>query len=174
MLGAGHDLLNRSHSQEGISYKLAPATGPCHLHLYGLIHVLLQLLIFNTPERSSGWRAEMRNSVLEGKTGRTGLQIVRYSQEPILWAQFLYLLISRKALHGDICSSWLAKTCKKKKKSAWLHVLPLHQNSIYPGIPPYFFGAVSQSSLICCLLGYSPHFAPHKIWLITLKLCIFF
>ena len=174
MLGAGHDLLNRSHSQEGISYKLAPATGPCHLHLYGLIHVLLQLLIFNTPERSSGWRAEMRNSVLEGKTGRTGLQIVRYSQEPILWAQFLYLLISRKALHGDICSSWLAKTWKKKKKSAWLHVLPLHQNSIYPGIPPYFFGAVSQSSLICCLLGYSPHFAPHKIWLTTLKLCIFF
>ena len=116
MLGAGHDLLNSAHSQEGISYKLAPAIGPCHLHLYGLIHVLLQLLIFNTLERSSGWRAEMRRSVLEGKTGRTGLQRVRYSQELILWAQFLYLLISRKALHGDICSSWLAETCKKKKK----------------------------------------------------------
>ena len=34
-----------------------------------------------------------------GKTCRTGLQIARYFQEPILWAQFLYLLISTKALN---------------------------------------------------------------------------
>ena len=39
----------------------------------------------------------MRHSVLGGKTGRTGLQVVRYFQEQILCVQFLYLLISRKA-----------------------------------------------------------------------------
>ena len=43
------------------------------------------------PRRSSGWRAEMRDLAL-WETGRTGLQIVRYSQEPILWAQFLHFL----------------------------------------------------------------------------------
>ena len=32
------------------------------------------------------------------KTGRTGLQIVRYFQKKTLWAQFLHLLISGKAL----------------------------------------------------------------------------
>ena len=50
------------------------------------------------PEKSSGWRAEMRHSVLRGKAGRTALQIVRYFQEMILWAQFLHLFVSRKAL----------------------------------------------------------------------------
>jgi len=38
------------------------------------------------------------DTVLEN-TGRTGLQIIRYFQKRILEAQFLYLLISRKALH---------------------------------------------------------------------------
>ena len=146
MLGAGHDSLNSSHSQEGISYTLAPAIGRCHLHLYGLIHVLLQLLIFNTPERSSGGREEMRNSVLEGKTGRTGLQIVRYSQEPILWAQFLYLLISRKALHGDICSSWLAKTCKKKKKCLIACTSPSPEFRIYWHSPLLLWSSFSELS----------------------------
>ena len=58
--------------------------------LQGLNHALLQLLIFNTLERSSGWRVEMRHSVLsQGRgwragSGRTGLGIIRYFQEPIL------------------------------------------------------------------------------------------
>ena len=49
-----------------------------------------ELLIFNTLERSSGWRVEMRHSVLsQGRgwgagSGRTGLGIIRYFQEPIL------------------------------------------------------------------------------------------
>ena len=45
------------------------------------------------------FRVEIRNEALGalGKTGKTGLQIVRYFQK-ILWAQFLHLLISRKAL----------------------------------------------------------------------------
>ena len=49
----------------------------------------LQLLIFNAPERSSGWKSGMRHSVLWGKTGRTGLQIVRSFQEKILWVPIL-------------------------------------------------------------------------------------
>ena len=96
MLGAGHDLLNRSHSQEGISYKLAPATGPCHLHLYGLIHVLLQLLIFNTPKKSSESRAEMRHSVLgQGGGNWQNRSLDSYFQELILRAQHFHLLIFR-------------------------------------------------------------------------------
>ena len=47
-----------------VNYKLSLAIGTCHLALQGLNHELLQLLTFNTPERSSGWRAEMRPSVL--------------------------------------------------------------------------------------------------------------
>ena len=68
--------------------------------------------------------SEMKHCVL-GETGRAVLQTVKYLQEPILWIQPLYLLISRKALktiHGDICFSRLAitfmrlaETCKKKK-----------------------------------------------------------
>ena len=53
-----------------VSYKLALAMGTCQLPLQGLSHVLLQLLTFNTPERSSRWREEMRHSVLEwGENG---------------------------------------------------------------------------------------------------------
>ena len=37
-----------------------------------------------SPERSSGLRAEIGHSVLSGKTGRIGLQIVRHFQESIL------------------------------------------------------------------------------------------
>ena len=44
------------------------------------------------PERGSGWGAEMRHSVLgKKKPAEQSFQIVKYSQEPILWAQFLYL-----------------------------------------------------------------------------------
>ena len=64
------------------------------------------------PDRSSGWRAKM----CWGKDWQNRSSD-RCFQEPILWAQFLYLLISRKALkslHGDNCSSWLTATlCKK-------------------------------------------------------------
>jgi len=39
----------------------------------------------STPaERSSDWRAEMRDSVLWRKTDRLGVQVVRYFQELIL------------------------------------------------------------------------------------------
>ena len=72
----------------------------CHGHLSSIAtgiksHVVLQpwLSTLHTPEGRSGWRSGMRPSVL-WKTGRTGLHL------DILWAQFLYLLISRKALNS--------------------------------------------------------------------------
>ena len=58
--------------------------GTCHLPLQGLNHELLQLLTFNTPRKEL--RVESRKEALWalGKTGRTGVQMVRYSQEKIL------------------------------------------------------------------------------------------
>ena len=46
------------------NYKLALAMGTCHPPLQGLNHVLLQLLALNPPEKTSGWKAEMRPPVL--------------------------------------------------------------------------------------------------------------
>ena len=47
------------------------------------------------PESSSGWTAEFRHSVLGGGRGdwKNGSSDT-YFQESILWAQFLYLLVS--------------------------------------------------------------------------------
>ena len=57
--------------------------GTCHLSLQGsLINHVLQRLTFSTPEGSLRWKVEMKYSVL-WKTGRTGLQVVRYFKEPI-------------------------------------------------------------------------------------------
>ena len=79
--------------------------GTCHLPLQGLNQVLLQLLTFNIPWKE--FSVESRNEALcaLGKTGRTDLQIVIHFQELILWAQFLYLVISRKALKSFMVTS---------------------------------------------------------------------
>ena len=73
--------------------------------------VLLQLLTFSTPWKKL--RMEVKNEApcILGKTGSAGFQIIRYFQEKTLWAQFLYLFTSQKALKSftDICSSWLAE-----------------------------------------------------------------
>ena len=81
-----------------VNCKLKLALGTCHLPLQELNHVMLKLLTFNAP--CNEFRVESKNEApcALGKTGRTGLQIVRYFQELIQWAQFLHLLISRKAL----------------------------------------------------------------------------
>ena len=51
----------------------------------------------------------------EGRTGRTGLQILRYSQELILWAKFLYLLISWKALRSFMVTT----VSHDQKETSW-------------------------------------------------------
>ena len=53
---------------------------------------------------------KIRNEALcaLGKTGRTGLQIVKSFQEKILWSQFLHLLIPRETLMSLMVKSALA------------------------------------------------------------------
>ena len=119
--------------------------------------MLLQLLTFNTP-----WRSECREkkwgTLCSRKTAKTGLQIVRYTQELILWAQFLYLLISRKVLKFfmvQIVSHDWQKLHKTRRNSKINVCLTVYQNHIYTIFPPYVFGTVSQSYLRHCLLGCS-------------------
>ena len=132
---------------------VSTTNGTCHLPLQELKPVLLQLLNFNTPWKE--FREKSRNEAFcaWGKTGRTGLQIDIF-KEPILWAQFLYLLISKitKILHVDDCSLWLAESFIRLTETfwqihTWCHVVPLHQNYIYTALPTTrLFGAVSQLS----------------------------
>ena len=72
--------------------------GTWHLPLQGSNYEPLQLLNFNTPWKE--FRVKMRNEALCAleKTGRPGLQIVRYFWEKILWALLLHLPITRKTL----------------------------------------------------------------------------
>ena len=92
-----------------VNYKLALAISTCHLPLQGLNHVLL--LTFSTPwkEFLVGIKSEAirAGTGIGGRrwTGQTGLQTVRYFKELILWAQFLYFLICRKALKSFIGTS---------------------------------------------------------------------
>ena len=119
--------------------------------------MLLQLLTFNTPWRSEG-REKKWGTLCSRKTAKTSLQIVRYTQELILWAQFLYLLISRKVLKffmvQIVSHDWqkLHKTSRNSKINVCLIV---YKNHIYTIFPPYLFGTVSQSYLRHCLLGCS-------------------
>ena len=87
-----HGLETLSWQEADVDYKLAFATGTCHIPLQGLKQVLLQLLIFNTSWKEFKVKSRMSHSVEENL--RTGLQIVRYLQELILWVQLLYLFIS--------------------------------------------------------------------------------
>ena len=111
--------------------------GTCHLPLQGLNHKLLWLLTFNTSWKE--FRVEIRNEALcaLGKPSRTGLQIVRYYQEKILRAQFLHLLISRKALKSFMVTS---APCDYQQPSAkmcaWLHVSPFTKITYIQIFPP--------------------------------------
>ena len=49
--------------------------------------------------------------------------------------------------------------------------LPLRPNLMCADVPPTS-RVVFQNFLKCCLLGYSPHFAPNKTELSTFKLCM--
>ena len=70
--------------------------GTCHLPLQGLNQVLLYPLTFNTPWKEL--RVEKRNETLCSGKNWKNRSSDRYFQKPILWAQFLNLLISRKSL----------------------------------------------------------------------------
>ena len=98
--------------------------------------------------RIEGWKKKW-GTLCSRKTARTGLQIVRYTQELILWAQVLYLLISRKVLKFfmvQIVSHDWQKLHKTSRKSKINVCLIAYQNHIYTNLPPYLFGTVSQVS----------------------------
>ena len=73
-----------------------------------------------TPERSLGWRSEMRPCVLGtwasgGGTDKTGLQTNIFKSWFYEPNSFISLYQkSTNVLHGDICSLWLAETFWKK------------------------------------------------------------
>ena len=109
-----------------------PQIGTCHLPLQGLNHVPLQPLTFYTPEGVQCGE-QKRGTLCSRKTDWTGLQIVRYSQELILWAQFLHLLISRKPLKSFMVTLFLvtsedftrlAEAFWKKCFMAWISPSP--------------------------------------------------
>ena len=84
-----------------------------------------------------------------------------------------------KIFHGEVCSSRLAVTFTRltetfcKKYMCQIACTPPSPKSHIYGPSPCLFGAVSQSSLKCCLLGYSPRFAQIKFNL-QLSRCAFF
>ena len=71
----------------------------CHLPLQGLNHVLLQLLIFNTPLKK--FRVENRNEALcpLGKTGRTGLQIDGFGSQFYKFNSRISLYLEKHSEH---------------------------------------------------------------------------
>lgn len=128
--------------------------GTCHLLLPALNQEPLHLLTLNAPERSARhgdqnrgtlcWD-QNRGTLCSGSTGRTGLQIIRYFQEEILWVQFSHLLVSRKALKPcvvtNVCSSWPEQPSRDQQPPSAKCApdcvdLPLHQNPTYTDLPP--------------------------------------
>ena len=152
-----------------VSYKLTLAMGICHLPLLipRLNQVLLQLLTFQHPLKGvqggeQKWGTLCSRKIWQGRSSN------RYFQQPILWAQFLCFLISRKTP-----KSWwqlflvISKSFMRLVETFWenmcliAHTLP-SQNHIYIDLPLCLLGTDTQSYLRCCLLGCSPHFAPNK------------
>ena len=141
--------------------------GACHLPLEGLNHVLL-LLIFNTPKGVQGGEQKW-GTLCSGKIGKTGLQTFRYSQELILWAQFLHLFISRKVLKSFMVTLFLVisevfiRLAENWKNMGLIaRILPSPKITYILTFPPCLFGAVSHSYLRCCLPSCNPHFGPNK------------
>ena len=68
-----------------VNYTMALAMGACYLPLQGLSQYCCSCWFSTFPERSSGWRAEFRHSVLGGGRGdwQNGSSD-RYFQESIL------------------------------------------------------------------------------------------
>ena len=126
------------------------------------------------------FRVENRNEALcaLGKTGRTGLQIVRYFQELILWTQFLCRLTSRKTLKSMV----ITVPCKQQNPSKNVCLIFELRNMCKKYVHTFnkityiltIFGVVSRSYLRCRLSDYRFHFATTTVRLMTLSCVIFF
>ena len=147
-----------------VNYKMALAVGACHLLHKDEIMCCKQL---------SCWPSTLPEGVQGGGVGPGGtdLQIVRYSQKLILWAQSLYFLISRKELKSFMVATLshdqqkLHETNRNflQKNKHLIACIPVSSKSHIYHTSPYHFGANSQSYLRCCVPGYSPYFAPNKM-----------
>ena len=80
--------------QSVVNYKLALAIGTCHLPLQGLRRVLLQCWqsLKGAHSGETKWGTLCSAKVWQNRSSD------RHYQKPVLWAQFLHLLMSRKAL----------------------------------------------------------------------------
>ena len=147
------------------SMALSTTNRPCLLLLQGLNQVPLQGWPSTPSEGSSGWTAGMRRSGENGQSQSSD----RYSQELTLWAQFLHLLISKKALKSFLVTSApqdkQKSSAKKNNICLTACTYPSPKSHIcWPSLPSScLFGAVSQSHVRCCLPNYSPCFAPIKL-----------
>ena len=102
--------------------------GTCHLPLWALNHVLLQLLTFNAPWNEFRVREQKWGALCSGKNWQNRFSDSQLFQESTLWAQFLYLPIYKKHWNPSGWQLFLVTARKllpkKKKKIAWLHVFP--------------------------------------------------
>ena len=134
--------------------------GICHLPLGRLNPVLLQLLTFSTL-----WGEFRVESEAFCAPEKWVEQVFRWLDIFRNWLHDPTPRISSYLEKHWIPSQWhqfLVTSIEPFVKEAWDCIeLLLHQNIYWPS-PNYLSGAVSQSSLRCCLPRCSPHFAPNK------------
>lgn len=152
-------------ADSNVNYKLVLAMDTCHLPLWALNHVLLQLLTLSAPWNEFRVREQKWGGLCSGKNWQNRFSDGQLFQESTLWAQFLYLSIYKKntkIFQGDNCSWWLQETfCKKKKKLLdCIYSLSPKSQIYWPS--HYLFGAVSQSCLGAVFWVLSLHFAQNK------------
>ena len=131
-----------------VTYKMSTTNWQCQLQIGTCHWHLPSISVKNTsfadstvdfPHLFKGVQGVVQKwgTLCSGKTCRTDLQIVKCFQEPMLWAQVLYLLISGKVLKLFILL--MTSRPSEKKICAWLHVLPLQHNHVYrlSSLPPW-------------------------------------
>ena len=112
----------------------------CHLPLWALNHVLLQLLTLSAPWNEFRVREQKWGTLCSGKNWQNRFSDGQLFQESTLWAQFLYLSIYKKTLKSfrvTIVPGDYKKPSakKKKKKNCLIAYIPFHQNHKYTDLP---------------------------------------
>ena len=136
----------------------------CHEHLPSTSTMIKSCVAtaavtFNTPWRE--FKVEIKNEALCALENWQNRSSDRYFQEQILWAQFLHLLISRKALKSFTTTFHDQQEPSAKNACLIAHTPPSPKSHIYWPFS-YLFGVVSQSYLRYWFPGCSPYFAPDK------------
>ena len=155
-----------------VNYKLALA-----IYLHRIKSCATAAADLQQPLKGVQGGEQKWGTLCSGKSGRTGLQIVRYFQEQILWAQFLYLLIFRKVLKSFMVTivphdkQNLHETSRNLLEKDVLDCMYSHFTKItyilasLGQVLRVIWGAVSQAAVLIL--------PPNETWLTTLTLCIF-